>query len=283
MCEDTGIKFSIIVVSLNPGARLAETVDSILLQSYKNYEVIIKDGGSSDSSIRSFMKRKAIASLDHFEVFQKPDGGIYDGMNQALEEVTGDYIIFLNCGDCFHDKHVLSAFAEKIGRAGEERKTAQIFYGIRYSQQSGCMEYPAPEINGFTCYRNIPCHQTCFYSADLFKDHKYRTKYVVRADYEHFLWCYYVQRAAFTYLPVCVVDYEGGGFSETPENIRRSAGERKEIIAQYMKRTERLRYGLYMMLSLAPLRRFLASNEHTTVLYHKLITKLYNRKSKGKS
>ncbi len=283
MSDGTGIKFSIIVVSLNPGIRLAETVDSILMQSHKNYEVIIKDAGSTDSSLKFFLKRKAVAGLDNFKVIQKRDAGIYDGMNQALDEVTGDYIIFLNCGDNFHGKHVLSTFAANIRRAEADKGPAQVFYGIRYSDRYACMEYPAPEINGFTCYRNIPCHQTCFYSADLFKDHKYRTEYVVRADYEHFLWCYYVKKATFTYIPACVANYEGFGFSETEENKKRSKKEREEIIRQYMTRQELFRYRLYMMLSLAPLRRFLAENERTSVLYHNFITKLYNRKNKRKS
>lgn len=44
------VKFSILVVCLNPGAKLAETVESIRKQEYRDYEIIVKDGGSKDGS-----------------------------------------------------------------------------------------------------------------------------------------------------------------------------------------------------------------------------------------
>ena len=43
--------FSIVVVSLNSGKRLQETLQSILQQTYSDYEVVIKDGGSKDGSL----------------------------------------------------------------------------------------------------------------------------------------------------------------------------------------------------------------------------------------
>ena len=43
--------FSIIVVALNPGERLKKTLESIASQTFQDYEVIIKDGGSSDQSL----------------------------------------------------------------------------------------------------------------------------------------------------------------------------------------------------------------------------------------
>ena len=49
--------FSIVVVSLNPGERLEKTLNSILSQTYQNYEVILKDGGSKDGSLE-FLKEK---------------------------------------------------------------------------------------------------------------------------------------------------------------------------------------------------------------------------------
>ena len=45
------MKFSIIVVCLNPGPKLNQTLDSILSQTYPSFEIIVKDGGSRDGSI----------------------------------------------------------------------------------------------------------------------------------------------------------------------------------------------------------------------------------------
>ena len=50
---EQGTKYSVIVVCLNAGQRLCETVKSILGQTYRNFEVVIKDGGSTDGSVEA--------------------------------------------------------------------------------------------------------------------------------------------------------------------------------------------------------------------------------------
>lgn len=94
------IVFSIIVICLNAGTKLKETINSTLGQTYDNYEVIIKDGLSTDNSIDLLPKNSKL------KIIRKKDKGIYDAMNQALEEIQGDYVYFLNCGDYFYDNNV---------------------------------------------------------------------------------------------------------------------------------------------------------------------------------
>ena len=53
--------FSILMVSLNPGGKLVETMESVVRQSYRDYEVIVKDGGSGDGSLealRAYLERQ---------------------------------------------------------------------------------------------------------------------------------------------------------------------------------------------------------------------------------
>jgi len=270
------VKFSLLVVCLNPGDKLKQTIDSILTQTYGNYEVIVKDGGSTDGSVAALRARVEEQRLERIRIIVKPDGGIYDAMNQAVKEMTGDYCLFLNCGDYFYSPKVLERFAEAI-LASPGRSANHIFYGNRYQAVSGSVEYSAPEINAFVCYRNIPCHQTCFYSEDLFHERGYRQEFRVRADYEHFLWCYFNKKAAFTYVPECVVSYEGGGYSETKENERRSAREHREITRMYMTLCQRFLYRGYLVLTLAPLRHALATNPRFAEKYNRVVKKLYHR------
>ena len=82
------MKFSIIVVCLNPGTKLNQTLDSILAQTCPDFEVIVKDGGSRDGSIESMRTDGRI------HLYQEPDHSIYEAMNQAVSHVTGDYILF---------------------------------------------------------------------------------------------------------------------------------------------------------------------------------------------
>ena len=100
------MKFSIIVVCLNPGPKLNQTLDSILSQTYPSFEIIVKDGGSRDGSIETMREDRRI------HLYQEPDHSIYEAMNQAVSHVTGDYILFLNCGDLFYDDEVLTHTAQ---------------------------------------------------------------------------------------------------------------------------------------------------------------------------
>ena len=85
------MKFSIIVVCLNPGEKLNKTLDSILQQTCQDYEIVVKDGGSRDGSIEGMRKEARIC------LYVEKDKGIYDAMNQAVAAAKGDFILFLNC------------------------------------------------------------------------------------------------------------------------------------------------------------------------------------------
>mgnify|MGYP000473655752 CR=1 FL=1 len=172
-------------------------------------------------------------------------------MNQAVSHVTGDYILFLNCGDLFYDKEVLAHTAQFMEQ--HPMKLQGIYYGDTYSAKTDTkIIIPAPN-HRLCLLPHIPCHQSCFYAADLCRQKPYEPKYKIRADYEHFLWCYYRAKAPMQYLGLAVSSYEGGGYSETKENLKRSAAEHKEITAKYMKPVELFRYRAVMALTLGNL------------------------------
>lgn len=278
------ISFSIVVVCLNPGEKLLPTVQSVLMQQYGNYEIVIKDGGSSDGSL------EGLPADSRLKLISFPDTGIYDAMNQALFHVNGQYVLFLNCGDALHDAQVLSKMAKEIERRKKAdlsreghcyKEKERIFYGNQYNALQKSVVYSAPEVNDFTCYRNVPCHQVCFYDRRLFEERGYDTKYRVRADYEHFLYCIYEKKAQAVYTEVLVADYEGGGFSETKENRRISAKEHAEITKRYLGREKVLRYRAVMLVTLAPLRTKLAENEKYAGAYNKVKAALYQLRKRS--
>lgn len=267
---ETSMKFSVIVVCLNAGEKLNDTLSSILKQDYKDFEIVVKDGKSKDGSIEKMIQDDAI------KLFVEEDKSIYDAMNQAIAHANGEYYIFMNCGDRFHDEKVLSAVAgiiEKEKKSGE----AMIVYGKLYNEKSQSYITPSPVITGFTCFRNVPCHQSCIYDAALFKKRVYEPRYKIRADYEHFLWCYYKGGAKMVYLNEVIADYEGGGFSETKENKKRSKAEHRRITEKYMSKGELFKYRTIMALTLAPLRTCLAESKAFSGIYHKLIKGIYRK------
>ena len=277
--------FSIIVVSLNPGERLKQTIKSILEQTYTDYEIIIKDGGSKDGSL-DFLKEEGILEKHpQIRLIVQPDKSIYDGMNQAVSYVKGKYVQFLNCGDLFYDKTVLEKTAEYILNrqktdTADGKKTEQlspaIFYGNQYNLLQNSIVTSAPEINDFTCYRNVPCHQVCFYDGRLFAKRAYLPQYTVRADYEHFLYCIYEENARAFSMPITVCMYEGGGYSETKENRKKSAAQHKEITAKYLGK-KAVKYRLIMILTLSGLRGKIAESPRLSKFYNAIKSMIYKR------
>ncbi len=254
------MKFSVIVAALNAGEKLNKTVDSVLRQTYADYEIVVKDGGSSDGSVEALLQDERI------RLISEPDRGIYDAMNQAVKAARGEYILFLNCGDLLYDDRVLERVAGRIEK--EKGDSPLVLYGDTYGARNGVRIAAPREIDGFACYRNIPCHQSCFYEARLCREKPYDPEYRIRADYDHFLWCFYRAGARMVYLGSTVSSYEGGGYSEDRENRARDKEEHRKITEQYMSEKELAGYRRTMLLTLAPLRSFLAENKLTSGIYH---------------
>lgn len=273
--------FSIIVVCLNPGGKLKDTLDSIERQTFHDFEVIIKDGGSFDGSL-AYGEEMANAWKGEersLRIVRKKDMGIYDAMNQASREAAGRFVYFLNCGDLLYTSEVLADMCSFIEK---EKTQPGIYYGDIYERKTGQRVSSNPHIDAFACYRNVPCHQACFYSKEILDKHGFDIKYRVRADYEQFLWCYLAGenkgRFNFAYHGEVIVDYEGGGFSETKQNRKVSANEHKEITRKYLSKGQLFRFKMIMWLSLAPLRTVIAENERTAKLYNRFKQLIYTRK-----
>ena len=89
------MKISVLTPSYNSGKYLQRAIDSVLKQSYTNYEHIISDGGSTDDSIEIIKKYKDIIYVS------EKDKGQSDAMNKAFEMSKGEIIVYLNADDEF--------------------------------------------------------------------------------------------------------------------------------------------------------------------------------------
>ena len=274
------MRFSILVVCLNAGEKLQRTVESIIRQTCTDYEIGIKDGGSVDESLNLLPDDPRIT------VVRKKDSGIYDAMNQAVLEAQGEYVYFLNCGDVFHEETVLQTISDEIDRKNRQDgdsnqrdggKTPDIVYGNIYDMLTRSTVFSNPSMDAFGCYRNVPCHQACFYKKQLVSEHPFSLEYQVRADYEQFLWCFFKARAALLYVPVLIADYEGGGFSESKSNLKKSALEHKKIVGTYMTKGQLIKYKAIMILTLAGFRTYLSHHPVWGKLYNDLKKKLYRK------
>lgn len=262
-----GIKFSVIVVSYQAGDKLQKTIESIQCQTYNQYEIIVKDGGSSDGSIEGLAENSSLF------IKVEEDTGIYDAMNQGVQYATGEYLLFLNCGDTFYSCDIL----EKVALQIEENPNRGIYYGEIYQEQSQSVEVMPRKITGFTCFRHMPCHQGMYYERSLLEEHIYNVDYRVRGDYDHFLWCYFRKGIRPFFLNQILSSYEGGGYSETLSNAERSREEHQRITEEYISPITLLCYRLCMVLTLSSVRKKMANNSRYANLYNGVKKVLYRR------
>jgi glycosyltransferase involved in cell wall biosynthesis len=94
---------SIVTVCLNARQALVKTKASVFSQCFKDFEWIVIDGASVDGTVED-LKVIEDARLSYSS---EPDAGIYDAMNKGLTMARGEWVWFLNAGDCFHDETAL--------------------------------------------------------------------------------------------------------------------------------------------------------------------------------
>lgn len=107
------MKISIITVTYNSAKTLKETLESVLKQTYTNYEHIIVDGLSKDNTIEIVKEYEEKYNGKLIYISEK-DSGLYDAMNKGIKMATGDIIGILNSDDIYAHENVLQEIAEKF-------------------------------------------------------------------------------------------------------------------------------------------------------------------------
>jgi putative colanic acid biosynthesis glycosyltransferase len=173
-CPATSPLFTIVTVCLNNVDGVAATAGSVLLQTYKDWEWIIVDGGSTDST------RAYLASLQQksFRLISEPDRGIYDAMNKGLRISRGHYVIFLNAGDKFASENILATVVHCLG----DDKPSLIYGGGMERDGNKSFWKPArsPQKNRYVMFTH---HQAIFYETALAKEIGYDLSYRYSADW----------------------------------------------------------------------------------------------------
>lgn len=102
-------KISIITVVYNGSKYIEATITSVIHQNYSNFEYIIVDGHSSDETVSIINKYRSRINV----FISEEDNGIYDAMNKGIDLASGEWVIFMNCGDFFYNNDVLTDIFEK--------------------------------------------------------------------------------------------------------------------------------------------------------------------------
>ena len=96
------MKISIIIPVFNTQRTLSFSIDSVLKQTYQNWELLLIDDGSTDDS--RIICKKYTALHKNIQYYHKTNGGLSSARNRGLKNATGDYILFLDSDDYIHPK-----------------------------------------------------------------------------------------------------------------------------------------------------------------------------------
>jgi len=198
-------KLSIITVNLNNKDGLQQTVQSVLEQSFSDYEYIVIDGGSTDGSadiLQLYSDKLAYFCSEH-------DNGIYEAMNKGIERAKGEYSLFLNSGDYLSKKDILSeVFSESFDE--------DIIWGnIILKNDKGktrCIKYSG-EVFTIKSLDSV-WHQATFIKTSLLeKLNCYKTNFRISSDWDFFLRAIFKYGATHKHLPLFISVFLTNGMS----------------------------------------------------------------------
>lgn len=201
------VKLSIVTICYNNKKELRETINSLISQTFNDYEYIIIDGGSKDGSVEII---REYANHINFWV-SEPDKGIYNAMNKGLAHCYGEWVYFLNSGDVFYNDRVLASIdfegvSEKVGAIYGRYK----FYS-RYNELI-LNEVKHPFTESERKYRSMGfSHQSVFVRTKLAQEIGFDESFKLCADYNMMMRIYragYVFKRDNTIIAIC--DGRGG-------------------------------------------------------------------------
>lgn len=253
------ITISVITITFNAEACLQRTLDSVLNQSYPYVEHLIIDGASKDGTVE-MAKAYKLKSHHNVTISSEPDRGLYDAMNKGLQRATGDYIIYMNAGDCFPEPDTLAKVAKKATTppnlpTGDElvprdsatidsspvRRLGGVIYGdTNWTDNDGKVigkrNHDAPECLSWRSFKHgmLVCHQAFYARTDIARQFPYDLQYRHSADID---WCIRVMKEVerqglpLVNMHAVIANYQREG--QTTANHRASLKERFNIMCKH--------------------------------------------------
>ena len=177
-------KLSIVTINYNNLEGLIKTMESVVNQTWKEFEFIVIDGGSTDGSAAYIESQSG--NIDYW--VSEKDAGIYNAMNKGIARATGQYVAFINSGDCF-----LSVSTLQLCETIFSNYHADVFYGqIKFDDALTERTRVYPTKLTLAYLQNMVInHQACFFLLDtLLKFNSYNEEYKLAADYHYYLKLY---------------------------------------------------------------------------------------------
>ncbi len=194
-------RVSIIVPVYNNEEYIESCLESIVCQTFRDFELIVIDGNSKDNTKKLIEKYKD--DIDYF--VSESDNGIYDAMNKGIKKANGEWYLFLGSDDRLFGAHILNDIFCRSNYDNNKIIFGNIFYDNN--------EKFISSLDWRVLFRNTLHHQSAFYNKSVFKDREFNSEYSIIADYEINLIAY-LQKYKVKYIDVNVAQCSEFGVSK---------------------------------------------------------------------
>lgn len=222
--------YSIIVPTFNSAATIKKCLDSIVNQTWKDFEVIVVDGLSSDRTkhiVEEFVDERII-------FFSEKDKGAYDAMNKGIDKANGKWLLFLGSDDSLFDHNVLAEMNIQL-----RLTDAKFVYGNVKIMGNTTWAKDGDVYKGETSIANLfevnICHQGIFYANEVFSERKrYNLRYIVCADYDFNLYC--ASKFEMSYCPIIISYFNAGGISSVKQDPAFEHDKWQNIVVYFQRK-----------------------------------------------
>jgi len=171
-------KISVITPTYNCESVINEAINSVLIQSYSNWELLLMDGASQDRTLEVI---KEYSKDSRIKWRSEPDSGIYDAMNKGVEMAKGEWIYFLGSDDELCNKNVFSEVFKQLAEGDDNVELIRCRSMIN-GQVTDIQSINVPDI----AY-DILQHQSVIYHKSLMLKHPFEKEYKITADQIQFM------------------------------------------------------------------------------------------------
>ena len=201
------MRYTIITINYNNKEGLERTIKSTAKQTFKNFEYIVIDVGSTDGSVEVI---KQYASEIDIWVSEK-DNGIYHAMNKGVSHAHGDYLLFMNSGDTFHSPDVLNS----VAGYQEDIICGKVMKGSA-TTPSGHFKSTITLVD--LIRRSLP-HQAMFIRRELILQHPYDERYKILSDWKFCIQALIFDNCSFRSISTVIANYDTNGISTNSNGL----------------------------------------------------------------
>jgi glycosyltransferase involved in cell wall biosynthesis len=208
---------SIIIVTYNAAGTLQAALDSIYRQQYPSLKIIIIDGNSTDGTVDII--KANLTKIYYWK--SEPDTGIYDAMNKAIKQITGDWVYFLGADDELYDDF------SKLAYELEDNKA------IYYANVRTKGVIRSGKLTPYQMAKHGIFHQAMIYPAWVFGRYTFNTNYKIVADNALNMRCWKDPEINFIYKEYIIAHFNHTGTSGAVRDLAFEKDKSSLILKNY--------------------------------------------------